>query len=162
MGWLGARGAHCTGPNAPVLAKLAVSFAIARPTPGFTVMTAPSSKRALQTRIVQPDDVIPSGYRSFVASFPAEDATIVALSNGGADVGALTEGLARIFLGEGTAGRKPAAMAPADAAQIAKLAGYYVSDWGPGLELRADGDKLAGLIGGMLRQPGGLLAGGGL
>jgi len=38
-------------------------------------MTASSSKRALQTRIVQPDDVIPSGYRSFVA--PVERASTV-------------------------------------------------------------------------------------
>ncbi|OJB13867.1 cystathionine beta-lyase [Burkholderia ubonensis] len=30
-------------------------------------MTASTSKRALQTRIVQPDDVIPEGFRSFVA-----------------------------------------------------------------------------------------------
>jgi len=29
-------------------------------------MTESTSKRALQTRIVQPDDVIPEGFRSFV------------------------------------------------------------------------------------------------
>ncbi|MFP3616822.1 cystathionine beta-lyase, partial [Paraburkholderia sp. SIMBA_050] len=29
-------------------------------------MTASTPKRALQTRIVQPDDVIPDGFRSFV------------------------------------------------------------------------------------------------
>lgn len=29
-------------------------------------MTASTPKRALQTRIVQPDDVIPEGFRSFV------------------------------------------------------------------------------------------------
>lgn len=38
-------------------------------------MTAPTSKRALQTRVVQPDDVIPAGFRSFVA--PVERASTV-------------------------------------------------------------------------------------
>lgn len=32
----------------------------------YPVMTASNSKRALQTRIVQPDDAIPDGFRSFV------------------------------------------------------------------------------------------------
>jgi cystathionine beta-lyase len=40
--------------------------AFARFAPGFLAMTASSSKRALQTRIVQPDDAIPPGYASFV------------------------------------------------------------------------------------------------
>ncbi|WP_323118708.1 cystathionine beta-lyase [Burkholderia alba] len=38
-------------------------------------MTAPTSKRALQTRVVQPDDAIPAGFRSFVA--PVERASTV-------------------------------------------------------------------------------------
>jgi cysteine-S-conjugate beta-lyase len=38
-------------------------------------MTASSSKRALQTRIVQPDDTIPEGFRSFVT--PVERASTV-------------------------------------------------------------------------------------
>jgi CubicO group peptidase (beta-lactamase class C family) len=100
-----------------------------------------------------------AGYRAYILSFPAEDATVVVLSNGGADVGLLSEGLARIFLGAGQDSAPK--MAPADAATVAKLAGYYVSPWGPGLELKADGDKLVGLTGGMVRQPGGLLTGGG-
>jgi CubicO group peptidase (beta-lactamase class C family) len=100
-----------------------------------------------------------AGYRAYILSFPAEDATVVVLSNGAADTGAISEGLVRIFLGDGPSAAPK--MIAADPATFARLAGYYVSPWGPGLELKADGDRLVGLLGGMVRQPGGLLAGGG-
>lgn len=38
-------------------------------------MTASTSKRGLQTRIVQPDDIIPDGFRSFAT--PVERASTV-------------------------------------------------------------------------------------
>jgi CubicO group peptidase (beta-lactamase class C family) len=79
-----------------------------------------------------------AGYRALIASFPVEDATIVVLSNGGADVSKIADGLAEAFLGAGPA---TPPVAP-DPAQIAKLAGYYVDDWTPGFDLRPENGKL--------------------
>jgi CubicO group peptidase (beta-lactamase class C family) len=100
-----------------------------------------------------------AGFRAFIASFPAEDATVVVLSNGVADVSRIGESLTRIFLG----GDAPATTSsePQDPARLARLAGYYVSPWGPGLELKVADGKLYGLTGGLARQPAGLLPGGG-
>lgn len=60
------------------------------------------------------------------------------LSSGAADVGRISDGLAEIFLG--------ARLAPATAQptpdRLAALSGYYVNDWGPGFDLRVEGDKL--------------------
>jgi CubicO group peptidase (beta-lactamase class C family) len=101
-----------------------------------------------------------AGFRAFIASFPAEDATVVVLSNGAGDVGRIGESLTRIFLG----GETPpggASGEPQDPARLAQLAGYYVNPWGPGLDLKVADGKLYGLIGGLARQPAGLLPGGG-
>lgn len=80
-----------------------------------------------------------AGYRSLIASFPAEDASLVVFSNGAANVGKIGADLAEIFLGP--APPPPAPAAP-DSARMARLAGVYVNDWGPGFELKPDGGKL--------------------
>jgi CubicO group peptidase (beta-lactamase class C family) len=80
-----------------------------------------------------------AGYRALIASFPAEDATIVVLSNGGADVSKLADDLAETFLDASPSVTPPVQPSPA---QIAKLAGYYVDDWTPGFDLRPENGKL--------------------
>jgi CubicO group peptidase (beta-lactamase class C family) len=80
-----------------------------------------------------------AGFRAAFNCFPDDDACVLVFSNGAADVGAIARTLADAFLA-------PAAAAPAettpDAATLASLAGYYVSDWGPGLTLQATDGKL--------------------
>jgi CubicO group peptidase (beta-lactamase class C family) len=81
-----------------------------------------------------------AGYRAACNSFPGHDATVVVLSNGAADVGAIADALADAFLSGGA----PPAAEPAtpDAATLQRLAGYYVSGWGPGMTLTAENGKL--------------------
>jgi hypothetical protein len=89
-----------------------------------------------------------AGYRSLIASFPAEDVTIVVLSNGAADVGKIGDGLAEAFLGRAP---PPATVTP-DPALVAKLAGYYADDWGPSLQLRVEEGKLVTGRGALRRE----------
>ncbi|THD81319.1 MAG: serine hydrolase [Phenylobacterium sp.] len=89
-----------------------------------------------------------AGYRSLIASFPAEDATIVVLSSGAADVGKIGDDLAEAFLGP----VPPPATVAADPARIVRLAGYYVNDWTPGFELRPDNGKLYFQLGLLRRE----------
>ena len=80
-----------------------------------------------------------AAFRALIASFPAEDASVVVLSSGAADVGRIADSLTEIFLGPGAP--PPPAVAPG-ADRVAALAGYYVNDWGPGFDLRAEAGKL--------------------
>src|SRR6185437_4402736 len=89
-----------------------------------------------------------AGFRAAFDCYPDENAAVIVFSNGQADVGAIARTLADAFLAPATA---PAAVAP-EAAAVAKLAGYYVSDWGPGLTLEATGGKLM-VSGGGLPAP---------
>lgn len=80
-----------------------------------------------------------AGYRAAFNCFPEDDASVIVLSNGQANVGAIAAGLADAFLS--AAPSAPAPVAP-DAAAVERLAGYYVSGWGPGLTLQATDGKL--------------------
>ena len=77
-----------------------------------------------------------AGFRTLLAVHPADDARIVILSNGSADVSMLHEALVDAFLS-----REPATAetAPPPEAALRALAGYYVSDWGPGFTLAFNG-----------------------
>lgn len=79
-----------------------------------------------------------AGYRSLIASFPAEDASIIVLSNGVADVNKIGADLAHVFLGPEP---PPKTVSPAPEV-LTRLAGYYVGRWGPGFDLKVEGGKL--------------------
>jgi CubicO group peptidase (beta-lactamase class C family) len=79
-----------------------------------------------------------AGYRAAFDCFPDDDASVIVLSNGQADVGAIARALADAFLSPAPA---PQPVAP-DPATLAGLAGYFVSGWGPGLALQATDGKL--------------------
>jgi CubicO group peptidase (beta-lactamase class C family) len=86
-----------------------------------------------------------AGYRALCDSFPADDASVIVFSNGQADVGAIGRALADAFLPPGPLAGEPETPDPAT---LERLAGYYVSGWGPGLTLRAEGGKLIASTGG--------------
>jgi CubicO group peptidase (beta-lactamase class C family) len=86
-----------------------------------------------------------AGYRALCDSYPGDDASVIVFSNGQADVGAIGRTLADVFL---TSGPPEAEAATPDMATLERLAGYYVSGWGPGLTLRAEGGKLMASAGG--------------
>jgi CubicO group peptidase (beta-lactamase class C family) len=79
-----------------------------------------------------------AGYRAAFDCFPDDDASVIVLSNGQADVAAIARALADTFLSPAPT---PQPVAP-DPAALAGLAGYYVSGWGPGLMLQATDGKL--------------------
>jgi CubicO group peptidase (beta-lactamase class C family) len=80
-----------------------------------------------------------AGYRAAFNCFPGQDASVIVLSNGQADVGAIAAALADAFLSPGSP--TPDLVTP-DAPTLAALAGYYVGAWGPGLTLQAADGKL--------------------
>ncbi len=80
-----------------------------------------------------------AGYRAAFDCFPDDDASVIVLANGQADVGAIARALADAFLSAAPPAPEP--IAP-DPATLARLAGYYVGGWGPGLTLQATGGKL--------------------
>jgi len=80
-----------------------------------------------------------AGYAALCDSYPDDDASVIVFSNGQADVATIGRALADAFLAPGAPEGEPAA--PGRAA-LERLAGYYVSGWGPGLTLRAEGGKL--------------------
>ena len=86
-----------------------------------------------------------AGFRALVATYPAEGATIVILSNGAADLMPWHEGLVDIFLNDGAA---PMAVLQPAPGELARLAGYYASRWGPGMELKVEGARLVRTAGG--------------
>ena len=88
-----------------------------------------------------------AGFRTNIASFPAEDASIVVFSSGGEDAGAVTSKMADVFLGHDTAA-PPAA--PADPVLVGKLAGLYANGWGPARELVARDGRLYVRFSGMM------------
>jgi CubicO group peptidase (beta-lactamase class C family) len=89
-----------------------------------------------------------AGFRSSFMIYPAEDASIVVLSNGQAEVGALAEKLADVFLNDGTGAAPTWPETPASPEVVQKLAGFYVSGRSPMMELRADGAGLKRFIAG--------------
>ena len=86
-----------------------------------------------------------AGYRALCDSYPDDDASVIVFSNGEADVAAIGRALADAFLAPVPPEAEPATP---DAATLARLAGYYVSGWGPGLTLRAVDGKLTAVAGG--------------
>ena len=86
-----------------------------------------------------------AGYRALCDSYPGDDASVIVFSNGQADVGAVGRVLADAFLAPGPPEAEPASP---DMAALERLAGYYVSGWGPGLTLRAVDGKLMARTGG--------------
>jgi hypothetical protein len=80
-----------------------------------------------------------AGYRALCDSYPADNASVIVFSNGQADVAAIGRALADSFLTPGAPEGEPATRGMA---ALERLAGYYVSGWGPGLTLRAEGGKL--------------------
>ena len=80
-----------------------------------------------------------AGFRALMASHPDQDVSMIILSNGSADVGRLHEGLVDVYLNEQ---RKPDPVVQPTANQLARLAGYYASGWGAGLELKVEGNDL--------------------
>jgi CubicO group peptidase (beta-lactamase class C family) len=86
-----------------------------------------------------------AGYRALCDSYPGDDASVIVLSNGEADVAAIGRALAGVFL---TPAAPDTAPATPDAAMLERLTGYYVSGWGPGLTLRAVDGKLMARTGG--------------
>lgn len=87
-----------------------------------------------------------AGFRSSIVVFPEEDASIVVLSNGAADVGGLVDKLADVFLNDGTGATPALPETPATPEMIQRLAGFYVSGRGPTMELRADGPVLRRIV----------------
>ncbi|HLK24175.1 MAG TPA: serine hydrolase domain-containing protein [Caulobacteraceae bacterium] len=85
-----------------------------------------------------------AGFRAAFNLFPADDASVIAFSNGQADVGVIAQALADACLG---AAKAPEPTTP-EGDRVAKLQGYYVSDWGPGLDLEARDGKLVRAAGG--------------
>jgi len=83
------------------------------------------------------------GYRAAFHCSPDDDASVIVLSGGQADVGAIEGALIDAFLG----GVAPALAAP-DAATLAILAGYYVWGGGPGLTLSVCDGRLMASTGG--------------
>lgn len=73
-----------------------------------------------------------AGFRTVLAIHPAEDTTIIVLSNGSADVSDLHGKLVEAFLGGAP---EPATVAAPPTQDLVALAGYYVGPWGPGFEL---------------------------
>lgn len=86
-----------------------------------------------------------AGYRAAFDCFPGDDASVIVLANGQADVGAISLALADVFL---SAASPPPDPATPDAAALAGLAGYYVGGWGPGLTLQATDGRLMASGGG--------------
>jgi CubicO group peptidase (beta-lactamase class C family) len=80
-----------------------------------------------------------AGDRAAFECFPGDDASVIVLSNGQADVGAIARALADAFLSATTPAPDPATP---DGATLAELAGYYVCGWGPGLTLETIDGKL--------------------
>jgi CubicO group peptidase (beta-lactamase class C family) len=86
-----------------------------------------------------------AGYRALCDSYPGDDASVIVLSNGQADVGAIGRALADAFLPAAAPEVEP--IAPSTAT-LERLAGYYVCGWGPGLTLSVVGEKLIARTGG--------------
>lgn len=86
-----------------------------------------------------------AGFRALVASYPAEDTSIIIASNGSADLTPVHEGLVDIFLNDTTV---PPAVVQPSAADLARLPGYYASNWGGAFELKASEGKLVRVSGG--------------
>jgi CubicO group peptidase (beta-lactamase class C family) len=84
-----------------------------------------------------------AGFRAAFDCYPDEGASVIVFSNGQADVGAIARTLADAFLSPASSAPEPTAP---DAAALERLAGHYVSDWGPGLILEAAAGKL--MVGG--------------
>ena len=89
-----------------------------------------------------------AGFRSSFMIYPGEDTSIVVLSNGQADVGALAEKLADVFLNEGTGAQPTWPETPASPDKVARLAGFYVTGRHMLMELRPDGGVLKRIGGG--------------
>ncbi len=85
-----------------------------------------------------------AGFRAAFNCFPADDACVIVLSNGQADVGAIAQALADAHL---PPVETPATATP-DPERLARLAGYYVSGWGPGITLEAADGKLVAKVAG--------------
>ncbi len=83
------------------------------------------------------------GYRSAFWCFPDDDASVIVLSGGQADVDAIAVALAEAWLRA-----PPPVLATPDAATVAALEGYYVWGGGPGLTLKAREGKLMASAGG--------------
>jgi hypothetical protein len=80
-----------------------------------------------------------AGFRAAFDCYPEDDASVIVFSNGQGDVGAIARALADAYLSPAPAAAEPATPDPA---ALARLAGYYVSGWGPGLTLEAADGKL--------------------
>jgi len=89
-----------------------------------------------------------AGFRTLVANYPAEDMSIIVLSNGSADLRPLHEGLVDIFL-DGAAHSPPTVRR--SAAALARLPGYYASTWGTRIELKADKDTIIRIDGAVVK-----------
>jgi CubicO group peptidase (beta-lactamase class C family) len=89
-----------------------------------------------------------AGFRAAFNCFPSDDATVIVLSNGGADVGAIAQSLADALLGSAPGAAPHPAPGTPDPATLPGLAGYYVTGWGPGLTLQAAEGKLMASLGG--------------
>jgi CubicO group peptidase (beta-lactamase class C family) len=89
-----------------------------------------------------------AGFRAAFDCYPEDDAAVIVFSNGQADVGAMARTLADAFLSP--APSTPVTAPTPDAATLARLAGYYVSDWGAAITLEATGGKLMVRGGGAL------------
>jgi CubicO group peptidase (beta-lactamase class C family) len=85
-----------------------------------------------------------AGYRAAFDVYPEDDASVIVCSNGQADVGAIARALADAYLSPAEA---PQPVTP-DPEAVARLAGAYMSGWGPGLKLEAADGKLMVSAGG--------------
>ena len=91
-----------------------------------------------------------AGFRALIAVHPLDDAAIIVLSNGSADVVGLHEKLVDAFLNETPSVDEIAAP---DGETLTPLTGYYVSSWGPGFELALREGKLERQVAGGPAQP---------
>lgn len=94
-----------------------------------------------------------AGYRAQFTTFPDDRATVIVLSNGTADTGALAERLASIFLANGTGDmRAPDTAPPPPLDKLQAMAGFYATEHAPPVELRLQDGKLSAMNGAVAQE----------
>ncbi|MGA0602776.1 serine hydrolase domain-containing protein [Caulobacter sp. KR2-114] len=87
-----------------------------------------------------------AAYRAQFLTYPDNDASVIVLSNGQADVGAIGRVLADAVLPPVPGATTGDAPPPAS---LDRLVGYYVGEWGRGVTLEAPDGRLTGVFGDM-------------
>jgi CubicO group peptidase (beta-lactamase class C family) len=88
------------------------------------------------------------GFQSILVNFPDDDAAVIVLSNGDANVAGVATKLTQIFLGSGPSTVEPSPVEP-DPARASRLAGWYTNDWDPSLRLEVAEGRVGLAVGGV-------------